>query len=246
MQHILNLWCHWFWKRKLMVFPGRPWKGIKVFVMFSVLMPWLVWIVAFHELLHYYSCYQGVEQKEFAGSWPFLKNIVGTPFYLLFAGGRDGRVCWIKCIPQTVRLGLNWKNKSCRWIIVLVCSFLINRSHTLFSNVQLSIAQPFWMSETWCGRMAARYSVCEMWSVIRLSCSLSAVLINTWCDWRRSICLESYLVNAFVVVFCRMSCRQTATEIQQTIKPWNWQLCLMLSWRCFYTNQARRIAHSCG
>lgn len=161
-------------------------------------------------------------------------------------GGRDDRVCWIKCVPQIVQLGLNWKNKSCRWIIISVCSFPLNRGHTLFSSVQLPIAQPFWMSETWCGRMAAHYSVCEMWSVIRLSCSLSAVLINTWCDWRRSICLESYLVNAFVVVFCRMSCRQTAAEIQQTIKPRNWQLCLMLSWRCFYTNQARHIAHSCG
>ncbi len=161
-------------------------------------------------------------------------------------GGRDGGVCWIKCIPQTVQLELNWKNKLCWWIIVLVFSFLINRDFILFSNVQLSVAQSFWMSETWCGWMAGRYSVCEMWSVIRLSCSLSTALINTWCDWRCSICLESYLVNVFVVFFCRISFRQTAAEIQQTIKPCNRQLRPMLSWRCFYTNQARRIAHSCG
>lgn len=28
--------------------------------------------------------------------------------------------------------------------------------------------------------------------------------------------------------FCRMSCRQTAAEMQQTIKPRNWQLCLVV------------------
>lgn len=28
-----------------------------------------------------------MEQKEFGGPWPLLKNIVGTPCYLLFAEG---------------------------------------------------------------------------------------------------------------------------------------------------------------
>lgn len=143
-------------------------------------------------------------------------------------GGRDDGVCWIKCIPQTVQLGLNWKNKSWCWIIVLVCSLLINPGQILFSNVQLSIAQPFWMSETWCGRMAVHYSVCEMWSVIRLSCSLSAVLINTWCDWRHSICLESYLVNAFVVGFfaeCLADRRQLKCNKQLSLGTDNYVLC---------------------
>lgn len=70
-----------------MAFPGSLWKGIKVFVLFSILIPWLVWIVAFHESLHYYSCYQGVEQNQFGGLWLLLKNIVGKPCYLLFVEG---------------------------------------------------------------------------------------------------------------------------------------------------------------
>lgn len=162
-------------------------------------------------------------------------------------GGRDGGVCWIKCILQTVQLELNWKNKSCWWIIVLVCSYLIIRGCILFSNVQLSVAQSFWMSETWCGWMAGRYSVCEMWSVIRLSCSLSAALINTWCDWRCSISLESYLVYVFLFFFldeCLSDRRQQKYNKQLSLA--NRQLRPMLSWRCFYTNQARHIAHSCG
>lgn len=88
-----------------MAFPGSLWKGIKVFVLFCILSPWLVWIVAFHESLHYYSCYQGVEQMSsvaLAASQEYCRKALLS---FVCWGGRDGEVCWIKRIPQNSSTG---------------------------------------------------------------------------------------------------------------------------------------------
>lgn len=51
-----------------------------------------------------------MEQKEFAGPWPFLKNIVGTPCYLLFAKGGGMAGCVeLNVFPKQFDWGLTGK-----------------------------------------------------------------------------------------------------------------------------------------
>lgn len=146
-----------------MAFPGRLWKGIRVFVLFSILMPWLVWIVAFHESLHYYSWIWW----PLAASQEYCRNALLS---FVCRGGRDGGVCWIKCIPQTVqlekqivllmdyRLGLFIFDNT--WLhIVFKCA-------TVRSAVLLNVRSLVWMDG---------WALLSLWNVICDTAELLAV-----------------------------------------------------------------------